>query len=262
MELAPSRDKSLLTSSTQRINASAAQKRVETHSEAQLKEGRRRFLPRSRTTLFLLDILFLAVTAFGLVDGLRTRLGFNNAVESQAIVASIVIASLAFMFAAGCYRYDALTNFSTAVTRLVVALSVSGLCLIVVIHFGLGLIFHSLAFRSFSREVTIILLAEGAGVTGGIISRVLFLAMARRHWFRRGILVIGTGHRAKVLRDLFTRTERYLSELHFVNEEYLGGATAAHASVTPMEFGEEELHASYLAKKLEYRSGGRGGGQD
>jgi sugar transferase (PEP-CTERM system associated) len=47
--------------------------------------------------------------------------------------------------------------------------------------------------------------------------------MARRHWFRRHILIIGTGVRAHYLRDLFGRSDRRLAQLNFLGEEYLGG---------------------------------------
>jgi sugar transferase (PEP-CTERM system associated) len=190
---------------------------------AKIKQPGRRLLPRSRTTLLLLDLMFLSGTIAGLIDGVRGRLGFESLLAAQAFIITMLVVSLALMFAAGCYRYDALTNFSAAVTRLVVALAVSTFILIPLIHFGLGLFFPSLAIRSLSREGTVIFLAQGAGITGGILSRLIFLAMARRHWFRRSILVVGTGKKAQYLQDLFSHEDRCLAHLHFLSEDHLGG---------------------------------------
>lgn len=192
-------------------------------SESDKKKLGWRLLPRSRTTLILLDLLFMAGAAAVLINSVRSRLGFESFYDAQAFISLIVAVTIALTFAAGCYRYDALTNFATAISRLVVALVVSTLVLTPLIHFGLGIFFSSLAVRSLSRELTIILLAQGAGITGGILARVVFLSMVRRHWFRRSILVVGTGNKARYLRDIFNRSDRWLAQLHFLSEHHLGG---------------------------------------
>src|ERR1700744_1659470 len=115
---------------------------------AKAKQPGRRLLPRSRTTLLLLDLLFLSGTIAALVDGVRDRLGFESFLAAQVFIIGMLVVSMSLMFAAGCYRYDALTNFSAAVTRLVVALAVSTFILVPLIHFGLGLFFYSPAIRS------------------------------------------------------------------------------------------------------------------
>jgi sugar transferase (PEP-CTERM system associated) len=214
------------------------------------KNSMRRLLPRSRTSLFILDLIFLSGTTATLIDTVRTRLGFASLIDAQAFIFAIIAVSMALTFAAGSYRYDALTNFSAALTRLVVALSVSTLVLIPLIHFGLGLFFHSSAIRSVSRVVTIILLAEGAGITGGIMSRLIFLAMARRHWFSRSVLVVGTGAKARYLRDLFSRSDRHLAKLHFLAEDYLGGTRSDNSNANPIRVLSDDLTVEELERKL------------
>jgi sugar transferase (PEP-CTERM system associated) len=184
---------------------------------------RQRFLPGSRTTLAALDMVLVAGSMACLIFTLHDRLGLTSIMQTTAVVACMVVSALAFAYAAGCYRYDALINFSTSVARLVVGLAVSAALSFVIIHFILGLLVDSLAFRSASRTLTIVLLGMGVGLLGGTIARPIFLAMARRHWFRRHILIIGTGVRARHLRDLFRRADRRLAELHFLDENYLGG---------------------------------------
>jgi sugar transferase (PEP-CTERM system associated) len=192
---------------------------------------RQRFLPGSRTTLASLDVMFMTGAMAALVLTLRARLGFDAESQAMSTIICMIISAVAFSFAAGCYRSDALVNASTAVMRLVVALGVSTIFLVPLIHFGLGLEYHSLAFRSASRTLTIVLLGVSAAMFAGMLSRLIFLAMARRHWFRRTILIIGTGSRARYLRDLFQRSDRRLTEIHFITEEYLGGSSE-HLGVT------------------------------
>lgn len=212
---------------------------------------RQRFLPGSRTTLAALDLVFMAGTMAALIYAIHDRLGLDTLAQTSAVVVCMVASSFAFAYASGCYRYDALVNFSSSITRLVVALAVSAVLSVLIIHFGLSLVFHSLAFQSASRALTIGLLGVGAGLFGGVLARPVFLAMARRHWFRRHILIIGTGVRARHLRDLFRRSDRRLAQLHFLGEEYLGGvrpcdvpgaAITTLANVQTVEELEAKLH--------------------
>lgn len=215
------------------------------------EELRRRFRPRSRTTLAALDLLFIAGATGGLIGGVHRRLGFDTPPGTIAFILCMIAGAMAFAYAVGCYRYDALTNFSVAVTRLAVGLAVSAICLVPLIHFGLGLWFDSLAVRSISREMTIVLLGEGAGLTGGVLSRTVFLAMARRQWFRRSILVVGTGRKAQYLRDLFGHSDRRLGELHFLNESYLGGSLPKEFVGKPIEALSGLHTVDELAKNLQ-----------
>jgi sugar transferase (PEP-CTERM system associated) len=191
---------------------------------------RKRFVPGSRTTLAALDIVFMIGAMAALISAVHDRLGLITVVETSLVIATLAASSIAFAYAAGCYRYDALVNFSTSITRLVVALGVGAALSLALIHFGFSQLFDTLAFQSASRSLTLVLVGTGAELLGGMIARPLFLSMARRHWFRRHILVIGTGVRARYLRDLFRRSDRRLAELNFVSEEYLGGVQPTNLS--------------------------------
>lgn len=198
-----------------------------TSGSATNSQMRKRFVPGSRTTLAVLDLFFMVGSMAALILAVHDRLGFETPSQTAAVIAIMAASSIAFAYAAGCYRFDALVNFSTSITRLVVALGVGAVLALVVIHFGFSQFFDTLAFRSASRTLTIVLVGTSAELFGGMLARPLFLAMARRHWFRRHILVIGTGVRAHYLRDLFRRSDRRLAELNFLSENYLGGVPPA-----------------------------------
>lgn len=208
------------TSGTALRSGGATEQHAGSAPQSQLRQ---RFLPGSRTSLAALDLVFMAGSMAALIYTVHERLALETPIQTAAVIICMVASSFAFAYATGCYRYDALVNFSTSVTRLVVALAVSAVLSLLIIHFGLTFIFDSLAFRSASRGLTIVLLGVGAGLFGGVLARPVFLAMARRHWFRRHILIIGTGVRAHYLRDLFRRSDRRLAQLNFLSEDYLGG---------------------------------------
>jgi len=210
---------------------------------------RQRFLPGSRTTLAVLDFVFMAGSVAVLISAVHERLALETPAQTGGVIVCLVASSFAFAYAAGCYRYDALINFSTAITRLVVALGVSAALSLIVIHLGLTYVFDSLAYRSISRGLTIVLVGSGASLFGGMMARPLFLAMARRHWFRRHILIIGTGKRAHYLRDLFRRSDRRLAELHFLTEAYLGGEPPAGIPGEPIK----TLAGVHTVEELEAR---------
>ena len=196
---------------------------------------RRRFLPSSAVTLALLDLLFMASFMAGLIYAIRDRLGFDTlAGTASAVRLHGIIGSMALAYATGCYRHDSLVDFSVSTTRLAVGLGVCVLFLVPLIHFGTGLDIPLLAFRSISRSLTIVLIGVGAGMCGGMLSRIVFMAMARRQWFRRTILVIGTGRRARHLRDILEHADHQLTQVYFLTEAYLGGESPAELPGKPV----------------------------
>jgi sugar transferase (PEP-CTERM system associated) len=203
-------------------------------SSANNSQMRKRIVPGSRLTLAALDLVFMVGFMMALIAAVHERLGLVTVAETAAVIATMAASSFFFAYASGCYRFDALINFSTSITRLVVALGVGAVLSLAVIHIGLSFVFDTLAFKSASRALTIVLVGTSAELFGGMLARPLFLAMARRHWFRRHILVIGTGVRARHLRDLFRRSDRRLAELNFLAEDYLGGVAPDNGSADPI----------------------------
>jgi sugar transferase (PEP-CTERM system associated) len=56
------------------------------------------------------------------------------------------------------------------------------------------------------------------------------MAMAQRQLFGRTILIIGSGKRARYLRDILARADRRLTQVYFLTESYLGGTARADVS--------------------------------
>jgi sugar transferase (PEP-CTERM system associated) len=212
---------------------------------------RRRFLPRLAVTLAVLDLLFMFAAMAIFIFAIRDRLGFSTLPGTASAVACIGLVSMVLAYATGCYRHDAFVDFSTATTRLAVGLGVGLVFLLPLMHFGLGLAFHSLAFRSISRNLTIVLIGVGAGLCGGMVSRIMFMAMIRRQWFRRTILIIGTGRRARHLCDVLARVDRRPTQVHFLTEACLGGTPSRDVSGEDVDALSDALGATELAAKLD-----------
>ena len=180
------------------------------------------FLPSLPVTLFFFDFLFMYGSIAGFLFAISDRLGFSTLLATGSVAIIIVIMSMIMAYGTGCYRKDLFTDFSTATTRLAVGLGVSVLLLVPLMHFGLAFEFDELAFRSFSRNVTIALIAVGVGLCGGMVSRAILWGMIQRHWFQRTILVIGTGRRARHLRDILAGAHHRLTQVYFLTESDLG----------------------------------------
>ena len=210
---------------------------------------RQRFLLRPAVTLMGLDFVLMAAAIAGFIFAIRERLGFVDIKDTISAIVCLVLASIILAYGTGAYRQDSFLDFSTATTRLAVGLGVGVLFLVPLFNLGLGLFFDSPAFLSVTRSLTIVLIGAGAGLCSGMLSRVFFMAMARRQWFGRTILVIGSGKRARYLRDILARADRRLTQVYFLTETYLGGTAPADvsgqvvdglsAASSPDEFGND-----------------------
>ena len=191
---------------------------------------RRRFLLRPVPTLIALDLVLMSTSMAGFVFAIRGRLGFVGVADTLAAIVCLVVASGTLAYGTGAYRHDSFLDFSTATTRLAVGLGVAVLFLVPFFHFGLTRIFVVPAFLSITRSLAIVLIGAGAGLCSGMLGRLLFMAMARRQWFGRTILIIGSGKRARYLRDILARTDRRLTQVYFLTETYLGGTAPANVA--------------------------------
>jgi sugar transferase (PEP-CTERM system associated) len=211
---------------------------------------RRQFFPDMRVTLAVLDLLFIFGLMAVFIFAIRDRLDFSTVLETASAVTCIGFTSMMLAYALGCYRYDAFVDFSTATTRLAIGLGVGVLLLVPLMHFGLGLVFDSLAFRSISRSVTIVLIGVGVGLCGGMLSRVMFMAMIRWQWFRRTILIIGSGRRARHLRDILAHASRGMTQVYFLTEAYLGGTPPTDIAGKEVDALDGAPGTNELAAKL------------
>src|SRR5258707_6192955 len=108
------------------------------------------------------------------------------------------------------------------------ALAISGAVLFLVLHYGFPLIFRAApVFWSISRCVTIVLVGTGISLGAAIVSRNVVRVLLHNDFFRRRILVVGTGQRARHIEDL-SRAHGSLQEIHFASEEVLTQSGQAH----------------------------------
>ena len=220
------------------------------HRASDMSLRRRVLRPGLAVTLAVLDFLFMSAAAAGFIFAIRYRLDFATLTETASAVTCIALVSLTLAYATGCYRHDAFTDFSTATTRLAVGLGVSVVLLVPLMHFGLGLVFDLLAFRSISRSLTIVLVGVGVELCGGMLSRLIFMIMIQRQLLRRAILIVGTGRRARHLRDILSDPNRQLTQVYFLTEAYLGGTPPTGIPGKEVDALAGTATASEMAAKL------------
>lgn len=169
----------------------------------------------------MFDVLMIGGAQLAVMAMIYHRLDLGGPVQAIAVIALSVLTSMLFLYATGCYRRDALLSRSAAISRVPTALSIAGVVLFVGLHYGFPYAFPTArVFLSISRCVTIIMVGTGISMTAAILSRTVVRVLLNNDMFRRRILVVGTGQRARHIEDL-SRSHGNPQEIHFVNEEVL-----------------------------------------
>jgi sugar transferase (PEP-CTERM system associated) len=195
----------------------------------------KRYVPSAQVAQSLFDLFMIGGTQMAVISLIYPRLALGGPLEAAAVVALSILTSLMFLYATGCYRRDALLSRSAAVSRIPTALTIAGVVLVAVLHYGFPFVFpSSRVFLSISRCVTIVLIGTSIALFAAIVSRTIVRIFLSNDLFRRRILIIGTGLRARHIEEL-SRTHGGLQEMHFVSEALLTEASAAKGgSISPV----------------------------
>jgi sugar transferase (PEP-CTERM system associated) len=191
-----------------------------------------RYLPSATLALAALDFAFLTIVNGAVLVEVQERLTqLSGRMHAFAVVCAIVPITFMFLYATGFYRRDVRISFSAAAPRIPVALAFSAVFLFVTLHYLYGTIFpRALVYQSLSRVGTIVLLTTSISLASVIVSRLIFDWLQRHHWFRRRILVLGTGERASHLYNLLSQESfAAAQELVFVCESIVGRKNSAPA---------------------------------
>jgi len=199
------------------------------------------------------------VAMFVVLSLIYSRLALGGLAQASAVVGFSIVISMLFLYATGCYRRDALLNRTAALSRIPTALAISSLVLFLYLHYLFPVLFPSArVFLSISRCVTIILVGTGISLGAAIISRNVVRILLHNDVFRRRILVVGTGQRARHIEDL-SRAHGSLQEIHFVSEDVLtqsGAAGAADGKAAIPSIGElaDRLDADEIVVAVDDRN--------
>ena len=189
-----------------------------------------RYVPAANVSQALVDFTFIGGAQLAVLLLIYSRLALGGLLQAAAVVVISVTASMLLLYGTGCYRRDAILNRATALSRMPTALAISGAALVLLLHYGFPLIFPSArVFWSISRCVTIVLVGTGVSLGAAIISRNVVRVLLHNDFFRRRILVVGTGQRARHIEDI-SRAHGSLQEMHFASEEVLTHAVQAQGS--------------------------------
>lgn len=187
-----------------------------------------RFVPSAHATQVVLDLLLISETQGLVLFLIYARLGLESIGQAAVVVGFSVLVVSLFLYATGCYRRDALLSPSISMSRVPIALGFSAIMLLAALHYGFPFLYpSSRVYLSVSRDVTIILIGTSISMGAALASRVIVRSMLDKNLFRRRILVIGTGKRARYIQEL-NESHAYgtLQEIHFASESILKDTTA------------------------------------
>ena len=182
-----------------------------------------RYVPTANVAQLLLDVVLIATTQATVLLVIYNRLGLERMSEAAVIVCVSIPVLVLFLYATGCYRRDAILNTSLATARVPIALSFAAAVLFVGLHYVFPILYPSArVYLSISRVVTIILIGTSISLGAGLVSRAVIRVMLNLNLFRRSVLVIGTGKRARYIHELNeTHAHGTLQEIHFASDEIL-----------------------------------------
>jgi sugar transferase (PEP-CTERM system associated) len=196
-----------------------------------LGEQRRypRYVPSANVAQALFDVAMIGGAQLAVMGMIYHRLDLGGLVQAFSVIAISTFTSFVFLYATGCYRRDALLSRSAALARIPTALTITGIVLFVGLHYGFPFVFPTArVFLSISRCITIILVGTSIAMGTTILSRTIVRVLLNADLFRRRILVVGTGQRARHIEEL-SHSHGSLQEMHFVSEEVLTQAVAPKA---------------------------------
>jgi len=191
-----------------------------------------RYVLSAQSCQFALDFLLVGSAQAAIIFLIFDRLGLESLFQAGIVVAFSVFGLMTFLYATGCYRRDALLSGSLAMARVPIALAFSALVTFLALHYGFPLIYpSSRVYLSVSRDVTIILIGTSAALAATLLSRAVVRSALSHNLFRRRILVIGTGKRARYIQELNeSHAHGALQEIHFASEAILKAAPSTTKS--------------------------------
>ncbi len=202
----------------------------------------RRNVRSTAIALFILDLLFFTAFDTVFLVALRNRSVINNIDGFVPVLVSVIAITLTLTYAVGLYRRDSVAAPLLALGRLPIALGLGAIAQAMVIRLIFSPIYpDEIIFHSISRCFGLVMTLTGVAYCAGALSRAVFELFLHRQWFRRSILVVGTGKRAAHLLDSMTVEARPIAALHFIPETILSGAEG-----TPVRAAIELRNAAIL----------------
>jgi sugar transferase (PEP-CTERM system associated) len=182
-----------------------------------------RYVPAANVAQLLLDVFLITAIQATVLLLIYERLGLEGMAQAGVVVCFSVVIVLLFFYATGCYRRDALLSSSLAMSRLPIALSFAAAVIFVALHYGFPYLYPAArVYLSISRDVTIILIGTSISLGAALVSRAIVRVMLNFNLFRRRVLVIGTGKRARYIHELNeSHAHGTLQEIHFASEAIL-----------------------------------------
>jgi sugar transferase (PEP-CTERM system associated) len=202
-------------------------------SKAAAKPRYPRYIPSANVTQLLLDLVLIASSQTAVLTLIRSRLDLVSLPEAFTVVGFSTLMSLVLLYSTGCYRRDAVIDRGVGISRVPTALTITGVTLFIVLHYGFPYLFQSQrVFFSISRCVTIVLITTSISLVASILSRNVIRVLLHGDIFRRRILVVGTGQRASHI-EAIDRAQGSLQEMHFVGAEVLLDSDTSTSGVNP-----------------------------
>ena len=193
------------------------------YSASQTNRRYPRYVPAANISQILLDAILIGAAQSTVLFLIYDRLGLAGPMQAGVVASFSVVLVLIFLYATGCYRRDAILSTSLSMSRLPIALGFAAAVIFIALRYGFPHLYPAArVYLSISRDVTIILIGTSISLGAAFVSRAIIRAMLNHNLFRRRVLVIGTGKRARYIQELNeSHAHGSLQEIHFASESIL-----------------------------------------
>ena len=190
------------------------------------------------TALVIFDAAFIALAQLGWTEIVRDWLVIRTT-QALALAAYAALINIIALYTFGAYRREVLTSVGGLASRTAAALAVSGAVLFVTLQYGLGMVDAAGTVEPETMHSALLaLMGVGFSCAPFVVSRAVSYSLLARRCFTHRVLVVGSGKRARYLKELLGHSARNLAnELFFVPETVVEPARQPRAAVS-QAFGD------------------------
>ncbi len=186
------------------------------------------------TALIALDAAFIGIAQVGWTEILRDWVVIKTA-QAMVLAALSTFLSILVLYALDAYRREILMNLGVLTTRAIAAFVLNNALLFLIVHYGLSAIDAAGTTDPDAAQSEMLALLSSVLVAGAfVISRTVSYSLLARRCFTHRVLVVGSGKRARYLKELLGHGSRSLvNELIFVPETVIDN-DRAKSSLEPV----------------------------
>jgi sugar transferase (PEP-CTERM system associated) len=185
------------------------------------------------TALVIFDAAFIGVAQIGWTEVVRDWLIIRTA-QALVLAAYSALVNILALYTLGAYRREVLTNIGGLASRTVAALALSSAVTFLTLQYSMGMIDSAgTIYPTMTVSALLALIGAAFSLVSFVVSRAISYSLLARRCFTHRVLVVGSGRRARYLKELMEPGARNLvTELFFAPETAIDNERSTRSKTT------------------------------